>query len=214
MDLSNFYAVTKETAPLYENDDLYRDVKLYSFNVGELKFPEGVVGVSDGIILQQPLKFPAPTEDAELWITLADVSEAQDRSHIRAAYLSVLFSPDVPSALAPAVTVEGDTKLGIPVDTGTVGFYPPEAILRLEANPEFDFEEFSETIIEALDEAEKLPSQTLVYDLAEVGGDGLIGVSSSGWGDGFYEVERTLDANGNTIGYHVNFGVIGKFEDE
>lgn len=214
MELSSFYAVTKETAPLYVSEDTYREVNLYRYNVGKLNFPERIVGVSDGIILQDPLQFPAPAQEGDLWVTLADVSEAQDRSHLRSAYLSVLFSDEQPSAVVPAVTVNGESDLGIPVDAGSVGFYPPEALLKLEENPEFDAEEFSEEIIDALFEAEKEPSETLIYDLAQVGGEGFIGVSSSGWGDGFYGVARTLDFNGNTIGYHVDFGVVGELEDE
>jgi len=233
MDLSNFYA-DSSAGPLPEYGKGSRLVQLQLRNVGSMSFPSGVVGASDPLCVDDEfLRFEAPAgEDgddprATVFATMADVSEKQDGWHQRIAYLSLVFSKAEAASIEPAIPVGRDSSelandhhFAIPVDAGTVGFFDAEEMRRfLSAFTMDEQEDIRDSWIDALYPDEDSPScqsQKFEYALSkeESGERGTMAMSSAGWGDGYYPVYRTLDAEGKILGYHIDLLVVGDFNED
>lgn len=232
MDLSNFYA-DSPSGPLPEYDGETRQIRLHLRNVGTMSFPSGVVGAADPLCVDdQFLRFEAPAgEDGEdpratVFATLADVSEKQDGSHQRIAYLSLVFSKTEAASVEPAIPVGRDRselrygyEFAIPVDAGTVGFFDGDEILALlNAFSEDEQEDIRDSWIDRLYEDDDAPScqaEKFEYPLGadELAGHGTMAMSSAGWGDGSYPVYRTLDADGKILGYHIDLLVVSDLSE-
>ena len=88
----------------------------------------------DPFVMMMPTDTPfvvTPKGRFPVTVTLADVSDAQDRSHIREAYASIVFSPgaevyrkSMPLAIDGGKRPEpkGDEFVGFGVDAGTACF--------------------------------------------------------------------------------------------
>jgi len=228
MDLSSFYA-DSSVGPLPDYEGGTRRVRLQLKNVGSMSFPSGVVGAADPLCVDKDfLRFDAPAgEDGEIpratiFATLADVSDRQDGSHLRIAYLSAVFSKRDAVSIEPAIPVGRDRselrsgyEFAIPVDAGTVGFFDGDEILTLLSTfSEDEQEDIRDSWIDKLYEDEDAPScqaEKFEYALGkeELAGHGTMAISSAGWGDGSYPVYRTLDADGKVLGYHIDLLVVG-----
>ncbi len=213
MELKDFYALDHSEGPLYEGKDKYRSVRLTRTSLGDLAVPEGIVAVADGLILDSPVEIPTPADKGEIWLTVADVSPAQDGSHLRTAYLSMIFSDQFPTAVEPALDTDGDSDFAIPVDAGTVAFYSLAQFNEIEESDDFDSDEFFDDLLTELEEVEAKGQKGFIRYFHEEGLPGGIALSSSGWGDGAYAVYQTVDSAGNVLGLHVDFGVVGILED-
>src|SRR5690606_13765337 len=88
------------------------------------------------------------------FVTVADVSEERDGSHLREAYLSLVVSDGGPVAEVRGVTREGaepagdDEHYGVGVDAGTVGFADAEALTRCMP-PEDDSTDWYDTLFDS-----------------------------------------------------------------
>jgi len=234
MDLSSFYA-DSSTAPLPDYQGGTRQVQLQLKRVGSMNFPSGIVGAADPLCVEDEfLRFEAPEgEDgdgehrAAVFATLADVSEKQDGSHQRIAYLSLVFSKSEATSIESATPIGRDrSKLpdgydfAIPVDAGTVGFFDADEMLRHLSV--FDLEEQEETRDKWIDElypdddAPSCQAEKFDYALSKIdaGERGTMAMSSAGWGDGSYPVYLTLDADGKILGYHIDLFVVGDSSED
>lgn len=226
MDLSKFYA-GEESAPFAGFDEGARQVKLYTKRIGSLDFSSGLVGVSDPFVTDEHfLRFETPEGDqrGEVFATQADVSLLQDDSHHRIAYLSVIFSREEPADILPAVPAgHEDSELseghafGVPVDAGTVSFFDSEDMLSyISAIDEDEQERITQEWINELygeDESGTYRNTAKVTFPLSDGFDSRVGtllLSSSGWGDGFYPVYKTVDARGKVLGFHIDLQVVGE----
>lgn len=217
MELSNFYA-GRGSAPLYQSEGQFTPVSLEVVELGELPIPSGEVGASDPFVIMDGFpRFAVPADRGRLQVTVADVSAAQDGSHRREAYLSLLFSAARPAAVLPAIPIGEREELaegnfyGVPVDAGTVSFFDAASMADfLRANSGEELQELTEEWIDLLwDESEHRSGLGLThYETAS--GKHLIPLVQSGWGDGFYPVLKTVDAQGNLLGLHIDLEVVGK----
>ncbi len=219
MSLENFYAVTAKTAPLQESEGT-RDVNLTVHRLGTLPIPSKEVGAADPFILDGYSTFAVPATEAEVYVTVADVSEQQNGSHTREAYLSLIFSHEAPSGLEAALAVgeddleEGD-YFGVPVDAGTVSFFDAQEMDVYIDTYEFEEQEvIANEWMELMDESELAPEGTALVAYPELGSSSVIAISHSGWGDGYYPVVKTVDENGDLLGLHIDLQVVGTYDEE
>ncbi|SMC27850.1 Protein of unknown function [Andreprevotia lacus DSM 23236] len=157
-------------------------------------------------------------------VTVADVSDEQDGSHEREAYLSLQLSNAASvswSFLAPLA--EGETApetepgefVGVPVDAGTIAFVDADAVARLMPDPaatswyEHLFDNGDEDSWFALmDDPEHLRAGSANIVLPDArDGENLI-LAHSGWGDGVYAVVGTYAADGQLTGVHIDLAVV------
>jgi hypothetical protein len=153
--------------------------------------------------------------------TIADVSQEQDGSHEREAYLSPVLSdraavgwrfltPLEPGRTAPETSAR--EFIGVPVDAGTVGFADAEAVARLMPD-----EDWYDTLIDngredswfsRMDDPDHLRGgcANIVLPGAR-DGENLI-LAHSGWGDGVYAVVGTYAADGSLTGVHIDLAVL------
>jgi hypothetical protein len=186
-------------------------------DLGVLRLPSGRLEASDPFVnLGQGLVIAVPPGDYPVRVTVADVSDAQDRSHEREAYFSLVLSPGV-TARAAAMTPEGseppgDTGFyGVPVDAGTVAFADAEAVSRCMPAGNW-YEDLFDTgrddsWFSLMDSATHLAPgyADIVMPLATAGENVVL--AHSGWGDGVYPVVGTYDSNGTLLAVHIDLGV-------
>ncbi len=165
--------------------------------------------------------FQVPPGSYPVRVTVIDVSEEGDGSHLREAYASLLLT-DVPEvrrgALAllqegdePPVLEEGEF-IGFGVDAGTACFVDDEA-LKTGMPPEeewpqlFDSED-SSCWFARMDDPDHLREglANVPLPLAK-NGENLV-LFHSGWGDGAYPVVGGYDAQGNLVAIHIDFLII------
>ena len=221
MDIDDFYALSTATAPLLGE----REVQLSVVDLGLLRVPSGLLEASDPYVeLGNGVVVPIPPGDYPVRVTIADVSDEQDGSHLREAYLSVVVSE------APSVTVKAASGVdgpppegeyfGVGVDAGTVGFVDSEAVAR--SMPEdggtwydevFDSER-PDAWFTVMDDDAPLPAglANVVMPLATAGENVVL--SHSGWGDGWYPLLETRDSAGNLTGIHIDLQVVGVIEEQ
>lgn len=220
MEASQLLALRAGRTPGWKYD--HRVVEL-----GELRVPSGRLEASDPYVnLGEALVFAVPPDDYPVAVTIADVSEEQDGSHLRETYLSVRLAEGVPARVAFLVP-EGreapageDEYYGVPVDAGTVGFADAEAVKRCMPPPaSFDdpdggnwYDDVYDTgkpdsWFALMDSSEHLIEgcANIVLPLARNGENVVL--SHSGWGDGFYPVLGAYDDAGNLLSVHIDLQV-------
>ncbi|WP_369373775.1 DUF4241 domain-containing protein [Promicromonospora sp. Populi] len=191
---------------------------------GRLEASDPYVGLGDGIVTQiPPGSYPA-------FVTVADVSDARDGSHLREAYLSLVVSDAAPVAEVRLVTPEDTEPLGdgefygVPVDAGTVAFVDAEAIESGMPPEDSDGDDTwyddvfdngtPDSWFSLMDSPDHYVegSANVTMPLA-VDGENVV-LSHSGWGDGFYPVVTTHAADGSLLGVHIDLLVAGPDLDE
>jgi hypothetical protein len=186
--------------------------------------PSGKVGACDPFAnLSYPLVVQVPQGDYPVRVTVADVSEEQDGSHLREAYLSLVLSGADSVTVEAAPGPDGPPPAGqyftVGVDAGTVAFLDAEAVLRCMPDPTTWYEGVFESDdanswFSLMDADGPHPAGTanIVMPLASNGENVVL--SHSGWGDGFYWLLQTKDAGGNLTGIHIDLAVVGRFDEE
>ena len=221
MDFDDFYALQTGTAPLLGE----RDIQLSVVELGVLRVPSGMLSASDPFVdLDQGVVIPIPPGDYPVRVTIADVSEEQDGSHLREAYLTVVLS-DAPSvSLEAAIGLNGppatNDYYGVAVDAGTVGFVDSVAVATsMPADGGTWYEEVfdserADAWFTVMDAESPLPSglANVVMPLATAGENVVL--SHSGWGDGWYPLLATHDAAGNLTGIHIDLFVVGSVPED
>lgn len=219
MDITRFHALT--IGPV---DDPEGGSGLLSIReLGTVKVPSGRLGVSDPFLnFHEPLTFEVAPGEYPVRATMVDVSEDADGSDLVEGYVSVVLSQGVPVELVPAVAVfesddededddedEGDFDMfGIPVEEGAVAFADAAAS---EAMPE-------DAKLQLYPEDDESPDMAADVTMGWASNGENVVVSGSGFGEGFYPVVATKDADGSLVAIHVDLMVVGDpgypFEDE
>lgn len=162
-------------------------------------------------------------------VTLADVSEANDGSHMREAYATLMLDESAVETTRRIITPtegadcppemdENYTYYGFPVDAGTACFVDQGAVEA--AMP--DEGEWYETLFETgtpdswfarMDDPGHIREGLANIPLPRAAQGENIVVIHSGWGDGFYPVVGGYAAAGRLVRVHIDFLVV-MFGDE
>ncbi|HTI73180.1 MAG TPA: DUF4241 domain-containing protein [Candidatus Limnocylindria bacterium] len=198
---------------------------LWTVDCGKLVLPSGRLAACDPFVFLSPRSTPfivTPKGRFPVAVTLADVSEKQDRSHVREAYASIVFS-DRPEAYRKSLPLAidgqerpeqlGDEFVGFGVDAGTACFVDESVIESCMPEPQtwheslFDNER-SDCWFRLMDDPNHIREgiANLVLPLAK-NGENLI-LFHSGWGDGVYPVVGSFDKAGRLVAAHIDFMVL------
>jgi hypothetical protein len=202
--MANLFALTEGRI-----NDGGADRTLSVHDLGMLKVPSGKVEASDPFVNLggSGVVIDVPPGEYPVRVTVADVSDGQDGSHLREAFLSLVLADGVPAA------VELAHEGAVPVDAGTVAF--ADAVAVAECMPEgnwyddlFD-DDTDDSWFARMDDPNHLRAgcANIVMPLAEAGENVIL--SHSGWGDGAFPVLRTRDAHGTVLGLHIDLLVVG-----
>jgi len=150
------------------------------------------------------------------------MSAAQDRSHVREAYASVVFSCEkeayrktVPLAKHGEDRPEptGDEFIGFAVDAGTACFVDDSVVGPCMPDPKTWYEDLFENSspdcwFQRMDDPAHIRAgiANIVLPLAKHG-ENLI-LFHSGWGDGVYPVIGSFDSTGHLVAAHIDFLVL------
>lgn len=221
MDIRELHALSAGLAPLPDG----RRVQLSVTGLGELSVESGRLGACDPFAyLYDPVALPVTAGRYPVRVTVADVSEAQDGSHLREAYLSVVLSDAESTAVEAAPNEAGvpddGAYWGVAVDAGTVAFVDADAVERCMPGAGSDW--YSDVFdtggddgwFAQMDSDSPYPagSANIVLPLASDGENVVL--SHSGWGDGFFPLLRTVAADGTVTGIHIDLLVVGEPEQE
>lgn len=220
MEIRDYYALGSGQAP-YDG----RFVELTVVDLGELHVESGLLGACDPYVnLNTPVVVPIPQGQYPVRATMADLSEAQDGSLWRTAYLSVVLSEAQAATVGPAPNLDGPPApgkfWGIEVDSGTAAFVDAEAANRCMPGTEIDWRteifnsgKSDSWFAQAMsDDPQPAGTANLVLPLA-ARGENLI-LSRAGYGDdGFYALDQTLASDGTVTGIHIDFLVVDSPEE-
>lgn len=229
MESANFYANKNGKAPklstpeiIFKNDGTqtvqHQMVNFESRNVGSITVDQNTIYASDLAFVEletddETLGFKIPNGVYQTVVTIADVSEEQDGSHKRTAYISLIRNNNIPMKVKPAQSLdenESDTTEDsfwyFPVDAGTGCFYtlPPENM---------DIDNYLKVFDIACEFIDTQEYCLIDFNGAETSSPKIFG-SSSGWGDGSYPVYVTLNDKDDVIGIHIDYEILGTFTDE
>lgn len=212
MKFNDFWALREGPVPGHARSNRVHDL-------GVLRVPSGRLEASDPFVnLGEANAYRIPAGDYPVAVTVADISDAQDGSHLREAYLSVVLG-DAPIARTELLTPEGQEPApdgeyyGVSVDAGTVGFADADVIARCMPPDDWYDGLFDtgrdDSWFELMDSPDHLiaGSANIVMPLATAGENVVL--THSGWGDGFYPVVGTYDAEGRLVGVHIDLLVYG-----
>lgn len=189
-------------------------------DLGMLRVPSGRLEASDPfVMLGNGLVVSIPPGTYPVKVTIADVSDTGDGSHMRESYLSVIIGEGEP-VVVENVRPEGVSDqewqdassageyFGIGVDAGTVGFADASAVPT--AMPPGDW--YSDVYDSGEDHSwfalmdsrdHLIPGAANVEMPLAVNGENVV-LSHSGWGDGFYPVLASYAADGTLLGVHID----------
>ena len=155
-------------------------------------------------------------------VTLADVSEHQDRSHIREAYASIIFSAESETyrKVIPLVAdgakrpvLKDEEFIGFAVDAGTACFVDQSVVDPCMPDPATWYESIFENgnpncWFQRMDDPTHIRQgiANITLPLA-TNGENLI-LFHSGWGDGHFPVIGAYDASNRLVAVHIDFLVI------
>lgn len=198
--------------------------KLTVHDLGILRLPSGRLGACDPfVLLDDPAIEDVPPGSYPVRLTVADVSEDQDASHVREAYLSVVLREgevaSVEYARDPEGVVGGNSELGlVGVDAGTVAFVDAEAVPLCMPPPSNWYDDVfdsgaDDSWFARMDDEDDLRagSANIVMPRAHDGENVVL--THSGWGDGVYPLVFTRDAAGDLLAVHIDLLVAGPVED-
>jgi hypothetical protein len=193
---------------------------------GFLHLPTGRLTVCDPFAVLQKgynLCVQVPPGRYRALVTLADVSEAGDASHIREAYATLMLdeaaveatrriiTPCENAACLPEMDDEGG-YFGFPVDAGTACLVDQGAVDTLMPDGDWFAGLFdngtSESWFARMDDPDHIREglANIPLPLATQGEN--IVVIHSGWGDGHYPIVGGYDASGRLVRVHIDFLVV------
>lgn len=192
---------------------------------GELLVPSGRLVACDPFAYLEPKNNPCvrvPKGKFPVVVTLADVSKEQDKSQIREAYASIIFSSESESnrraiPLLKEGEIAGETKgdefIGFDVDAGTACFVDDSVVERCMPAPSTWYEDLfdnpsSESWFSRMDDPNHIREGIANIRLPlGTKSENLI-LFHSGWGDGCYPVIGSFDSSGEMIAAHIDFFVL------
>jgi len=198
---------------------------LWVVDCGSLSVPSGRLVACDPFACMDAGNnpyVPIPPGTYPVTVTLADVSDEQDRSHIREAYATLRIAPGVESyrqvlALAregeARPTLTGDEFIGFPVDAGTACFVDDLSTKTCMPVPNTWFEGLFENDqpqawSNMMDDPQHIRNGLANIPLPLAKNGENIVIIHSGWGDGTYPVIGSFDSGGKLLAVHIDFFVI------
>jgi Protein of unknown function (DUF4241) len=208
------------------------DGKYYVLSVidcGFLLMPTGRLVICDPFaVLQRTGNLSVQVQPGRhrVLVTLADVSDTNDGSHIREAYATLMLdetaveatrriiTPSRDGACPPEMSDDG-TYYGFPVDAGTACFVDQGAVEALmpDGNWEDVFDNgTSNSWFARMDDPSHIREgiANIPLPLATQGEN--IVIIHSGWGDGHYPVVGGYDTSDRLVRVHIDFLVV--FDDD
>lgn len=145
-------------------------------------------------------------------MTVADVSGMGDGSHMREAYLSLMFADSPIVRADTAITIDGEPlgegeAYGARVGSGTVSFADASAVDFTPEGGEWDA--LNDIWFERMDNPDHYFEGVANVELPGTSPQTNIILCHSGWGDGFYPIIESYDADGNVNGIHIDLQVLG-----
>lgn len=221
MEISDFYAL--RTGPARQLDG--RTATLSVRPLGLLRVPSSRLGACDPFVnLDSPIVVPIPPGEYPVSVTVADVSQEQDGSHYREAYLSVVLAEGDPVAAAAAQSdregLEPEQFWVVAVNAGTVAFVDADAVT---ASMPLDDAAWYEEVFDndtyqswfsQMDADEPLPAGVANIVMPRASAGENVVLSHSGWGDGHYPLVATFSAAGQLLGIHIDLLVVGPLETD
>lgn len=212
----HFFALTTGRPEGTPHAQTVHDLGVLRVASGRLEASDPFVGLGEGLVVAVPVgTYPVR-------VTVADVSDAQDGSHEREAYLSLVLADgevDHVSFLEPVgadPAPEGE-HYGVGVDAGTVAFADADAIGRCMPDGDWYDDVFDDgtdtSWFSLMDSADHLRAGCANITMPNATAGENVVLCHSGWGDGFYPVLGTYAANGTLLGVHIDLGVAGFDED-
>lgn len=201
---------------------------------GKLRMPTGQLVACDPFAAMQQHGNPAvaiPAGTYTVKVTLADVSDKSDSSHMREAYTTLLIDetaaevtrriitplPDGTHA-DPEIGEDGDYH-GFPVDAGTACFVDAGALVSAMPDASTWYDDVFENDtpgcwFNLMDNPAHIREglANIPLPLAR-NGENII-IIHSGWGDGFYPLVGGFDAAGRLIRVHIDFMVVFPDDDD
>lgn len=217
MDVTTFFAL--RTGAATQTDGLPATLTVH--DVGTLRVPSGLVRACDPFMsLEDGPVFVVPAGDHPVRVTIADVSPAQDGSHLREAYLTLVVADGTPAtATYPDAHPEGPAPegeaWGVGVDTGTVALVDLDALTRcMPADPRTWYDEVvdhagPDSWFNRMEDAVPRAGMADIVLPSAPAGENVV-MTRSGWGDGFYPVVVTHDTAGRLLGLHIDLRVVGE----
>ena len=198
---------------------------LWTIPCGELAMTSGRLVACDPFVCLEAKDNPfivVPTGRFPVFVTLADVSKAQDKSHVREAYASIVFSSAV-EAYRKAIPLAkngterpepiGDEFVGFGVDSGTACFVDDSVIGPCMPDPKTWHDDLfdnstSESWFQRMDDPKAIRAglANIILPLAK-NGENLI-LFHSGWGDGSYPLVGSFDSAGQLLAVHIDFFIL------
>ena len=190
-------------------------------DLGDLQVTSGRLAACDPFVnLVDPLVTLVEPGTYPVRVTVADVSEEQDGSHLREAFLSLILAEGTAATIEPAHSESAGPPpagqwYGVGVDAGTVAFTDASAIASgMPENPRTWYDELFDngrpdswfSLMDA--DGDQLPGFANIVLPRATDGANLV-LSHSGWGDGFYPLVLTRDADGTVLGVHLDLLVVG-----
>ncbi|GII97988.1 uncharacterized protein DUF4241 [Sediminihabitans luteus] len=206
---------TLETfAALREGDATPSPYRLSVHDLGEVHVPSGrLEAVDPYVFLGGGAVIRVPAGSHPVRVTVADVSPAQDGSHLREAYLSVVLAEGEVERVAPphsAERLDGPGYVGVPVDAGVVAFVDADATAAAAPDDTWYDEHFDsgrdDSWFARQDDPEHVRPGCANVPLPGVEGANVV-MAHAGWGDGFYPVRATYAADGTMLGVHIDLHV-------
>jgi hypothetical protein len=198
---------------------------LWTVACGDLLLPSGRLVACDPFVFLEPgnnSHVVVPAGRFPVIVTLADVSPAQDRSHVREAYASIVFRAGAEShrkALPLAregeerPDPESDDFVGFGVDAGTACFVDDAVVGPCMPDPSTWYADLFENQrpecwFNRMDDPNHIREgiANIVLPLAK-NGENLV-LFHSGWGDGVYPVIGSFDGEGRLLAAHIDFFVM------
>ncbi|WP_435300431.1 DUF4241 domain-containing protein [Timonella sp. A28] len=210
MDIQYFYAL--HTGPATQLDG--QPASLRVLPLGDIQLPSGQVQACDPFVMlgDGPI-FATPQGSFPVYATIADVSNEQNGSHERVAYLSVVFAEEAAAKVAYAESTEEAAPegmfYGVDVDAGTVSFID-HAVVPENVYDICDTEDW----FDPMDSEDHLEDGVANIPVAFAHNNENIVLSHSGWGDGTYPVLATYNAAGTLLALHIDLYVVGEVATE
>ncbi|QNE19807.1 DUF4241 domain-containing protein [Kribbella qitaiheensis] len=192
-------------------------------DLGILRVPSGRLEASDPFVnLGEGQVIDVPPGDYPVRVTVADVSDEQDGSHLREAYLSVVLADGEAADVVPATRSDEELPVEeywvVAVDAGTVGFADAEAIPAAMPAGDWYEEVFDndtdDSWFSLMDSEQHLIAgcANIVMPAAKAAENVVL--AHSGWGDGVYPVVCTVDADGKPLAIHIDLLVVGDVDED
>ncbi|MBT0566525.1 DUF4241 domain-containing protein [Williamsia sp. CHRR-6] len=216
--MPGFHALQTPTAPFGEGEapTTVRDI-------GTLTVTSGFVTACDPFAaLGEGDRFAVPIGQHPVRVTIADVSDEKDGSHLREAYLSLILSEAEIVRVEPAVPdgvedTSGENLYCVGVDAGTVAFVDSEAATTaVDSDTDWQevFEEGDDAWFDLMDSPDHYFEGVANIALPTANNGENVTLAHSGWGDGLFPVIASFAENGTLTGLHIDLEVLGEYSED